>query len=146
MRVKMKKMLMLFIVLCCILTSCTSSNFKDDTGIDIVINKTDLKQSEADYTIVMGEPEGMVFPRSFLGAYDKDEDTLNYIKVSEGHMWEIEEIGKMTYNSEGGEMDENIRILKKRCGEDEIPCILFPMTNRKIIRFLLSFVWKVKAQ
>lgn len=136
----MVKRIALWIVIACALTGCAAS----EQAVDIVMNKTMIEPPLPDYTIVLEAPEDFIFPRSFLGAYDSDEDILSYVKILEGHVWEIEEIGRMTFNSEGGEIDEKICVLKKRCSEEEIPCVLFPYDEQE--NYPLSFEFCIEEK
>lgn len=140
----MKKRILLMFVAIYILTSCTPSSYESDKGIDIVINKTLTEPLQPDYTIVLEAPKDIIVPRSFLGIYDSDEDILNYVKVFEGHTWEIEEIDGTIFNSEEGDVDEKICVLKKRCSEEEIPCVLFPYNEQE--NYPLSFEFCIEGR
>lgn len=137
----MKKILFSALISICILTSCTPSNNEGINDTDIDQAKTELTKAD-DYTLVLEEPEDTMFPHSFLTSYDKEEDTSNYVKISEGHMWEVKKAGRTTYNSEGRETDKNINVLIKRCDEIKSPCILFPYNEQK--NYPLSFQFCMK--
>ena len=69
---------------------------------------------------------------------------MNYVKVFEGHTWEIEEIGGTIFNSEEEDVDKKICALKKLCGEDEMPCILFPYDEQE--NYPLSFEFCIEEK
>lgn len=125
------------------LTSCAPQN---NEGIDITFaNQTQMVSTRAkDYTLVLESPEDIIFPRSFLTPYDIDEEVLNYIRLPEGHLWEIEEIGRKTYNYEGGEIDKKIKALKKLCEEKGEPCVFFPYNEQE--NYPLSFEFCIEGK
>lgn len=141
--IKMKKKITLLITVCCVLTACSPSK---NEGIDITfVNRTQTVSTRAeDYTLVLESPEDSIFPRSFLTSYDSDEDVLNYIRLPEGHLWKIEEIGRKTYNYEGGEIDKKIKALKKHCEEKGEPCVFFPYNEQE--NYPLSFEFCIEGK